>query len=294
MVTFKSIFRLFYSIQAISISYLLAEKISCIVGIFIFISRENFMLSWVEHKNLKFYNFGVRYACVTSQWKLATLYTSNCSDTLNLLICFNPFLPSGFFYYNSLDLSISNIRGVWLDFINTMFYRNLCIYANSVDPDQTPRSAASELGLRCLQMTLLWDARLYWVKLNMPSRVILALQSQCCGSTSVTFDRLHYATTSFNSSRIPRIGCIACLKRQSFDMKKGKKHWSLKSLLSLKATRHYKLRLKSMHPFKSYWGETISLPRILPQQQKLSLKRAITWPKFCGWLPISNLTCILQ
>ena len=36
--------------------------------------------------------------------------------------------------------------------------------ANSVDPDQTPRSAASDLGLYCLLMSLLWDARLKWVQ----------------------------------------------------------------------------------------------------------------------------------
>ena len=30
------------------------------------------------------------------------------------------------------------------------------------------------------------------------------------------------------------------------------------------------------------------------QQQNLSRKRAITQPKFGGWLPISNLTCSLQ
>ena len=35
--------------------------------------------------------------------------------------------------------------------------------ANSVDPDQTPRSAASDLGLQCLPVYLLWDARLKWV-----------------------------------------------------------------------------------------------------------------------------------
>ena len=35
---------------------------------------------------------------------------------------------------------------------------------NSVDPDQTPHSAASDLGLHCLPMSLLWDARLKWVK----------------------------------------------------------------------------------------------------------------------------------
>ena len=32
-------------------------------------------------------------------------------------------------------------------------------HAISVDPDQTPRSAASDLGLHCLQMSLMWDAR---------------------------------------------------------------------------------------------------------------------------------------
>ena len=38
--------------------------------------------------------------------------------------------------------------------------------ANSVNPDQTPRSAASDLGLHCLPMSLLWDVRLKWVKLR--------------------------------------------------------------------------------------------------------------------------------
>ena len=37
------------------------------------------------------------------------------------------------------------------------------INANSVDPDQTPRSAASDLGLHCLPMSNLWDARHKWV-----------------------------------------------------------------------------------------------------------------------------------
>ena len=36
--------------------------------------------------------------------------------------------------------------------------------ANSVGPDQMPRSAASELGLHCLPMSLLWNARRKWVK----------------------------------------------------------------------------------------------------------------------------------
>ena len=38
------------------------------------------------------------------------------------------------------------------------------LFANSGDPDQTPRSAASDLGLHCLPSTLLHVSRLQWVK----------------------------------------------------------------------------------------------------------------------------------
>ena len=38
--------------------------------------------------------------------------------------------------------------------------------ANSVDPDQTPQNAASDLGLYCLPMSILWDAGLKWVKVQ--------------------------------------------------------------------------------------------------------------------------------
>ena len=37
------------------------------------------------------------------------------------------------------------------------------LFANSGDPDQTPRSAASDLGLHCLPITLLRVSRLQWV-----------------------------------------------------------------------------------------------------------------------------------
>ena len=36
----------------------------------------------------------------------------------------------------------------------TMFYSNTCSNANSVDPDQTPHSVASDLGLHCLPMSI--------------------------------------------------------------------------------------------------------------------------------------------
>ena len=39
-------------------------------------------------------------------------------------------------------------------------------FANSGDPDQTLRSAASDLGLQCLPITLLRVSRLQWVKIH--------------------------------------------------------------------------------------------------------------------------------
>ena len=38
------------------------------------------------------------------------------------------------------------------------------LFANSGDPDQTPHSVASDLGLHCLPVTLLGVSRLQWVK----------------------------------------------------------------------------------------------------------------------------------
>ena len=38
------------------------------------------------------------------------------------------------------------------------------LFANSEDPDQMPCSAASDLGLHCLSLTLLGVSRLQWVK----------------------------------------------------------------------------------------------------------------------------------
>ena len=35
--------------------------------------------------------------------------------------------------------------------------------ANSVDTDQMLQNVVSDLGLHCLQMSLLWDARQKWV-----------------------------------------------------------------------------------------------------------------------------------
>ena len=41
--------------------------------------------------------------------------------------------------------------------------------ANSVDPDQMPRSAASDLGLHYMHIFLLLDARRWWVNCGLYS-----------------------------------------------------------------------------------------------------------------------------
>ena len=71
-----------------------------------------------------------------------------------------PFTPSGLFYLNILDRSISSKRGIYLVLLLLYFNKEIPVQnANSVDPDQTPRSSASDLGLHCLPTSLLWDSR---------------------------------------------------------------------------------------------------------------------------------------
>ena len=67
-------------------------------------------------------------------------------------------MPGGLFYINSLDRHISNIRSVWSVFILSCFITIPILNVNGVDTDQTPRSAASDLGLHTLPMSLLWNA----------------------------------------------------------------------------------------------------------------------------------------
>ena len=70
-------------------------------------------------------------------------------------------MTNDFFYLNSLDRYISNRRSVCLVLSLPCFIDIPVFNANSVDRDQTPRS---DLGLHCLQMSLVWDARHKWFK----------------------------------------------------------------------------------------------------------------------------------
>ena len=58
-----------------------------------------------------------------------------------------------------MDWSISTFKGYLVCLVCISFTEFPAFNANSIDPDQTPRSAASDLGLHCLPMSLLWDAR---------------------------------------------------------------------------------------------------------------------------------------
>ena len=58
-------------------------------------------------------------------------------------------------------------------YIFSFYFKYIFLLENSVDADQTPRSAASDLGLHCLPMSKKKkkkkkkrDARLIWVNCN--------------------------------------------------------------------------------------------------------------------------------
>ena len=68
-------------------------------------------------------------------------------------ILINPHLPSGPAHPYQLDGFISNFRGVWCGFSFLFYFEYIFLLANSEDPDQTPRPAASDHGLHCLPMS---------------------------------------------------------------------------------------------------------------------------------------------
>ena len=52
------------------------------------------------------------------------------------------------------------------------------LFANSGDPDQMPCSAASDVGLHCLSVTLLGVSRLQWVNMFVPCAYLNSIL--CC------------------------------------------------------------------------------------------------------------------
>ena len=58
--------------------------------------------------------------------------------------------------------------------------KNSVFNANSVNPDQTLQNAASDPGLHCLPMSILWDASIKWVNKHLfMYRVMYYLSFSC-------------------------------------------------------------------------------------------------------------------
>ena len=73
-------------------------------------------------------------------------------------------MVSGPFHLLTLDRTISNVRDVWSVLLLSGLIEIPIFNANSVDPDQMPHTAASDQGLHCLPMSLLWDTKHIWIK----------------------------------------------------------------------------------------------------------------------------------
>ena len=101
-------------------------------------------------------------------------------------------------------------------------------------------------GWRCPPAYLIWGVDIWLIRFG---RASSNLSDFNCRNKALTAKRLRqgycyfklrkalskfYRRQCLSRTRIPRIGCVACLKRQPFDMKKKKKkqknikkHWSL-------------------------------------------------------------------
>ena len=122
-----------------------------------------FPSSLITKKIAKTWHFGEIHNTIlqmrrTVSGPLLTLKANEQSD-----FKFNPFMPNGLFYLNSLDLFNSNKGDVWLFLLLLCFIETPVLKVNRVDPDQTQHPAASDLDLHCLPMSLLWAARRKWV-----------------------------------------------------------------------------------------------------------------------------------
>ena len=113
------------------------------------VTCSNFILSMKQTKRLPVY---FQETCsVGVQRKSWSYWVYKYTGWVDLR--FNPLMPSQFFYL------------VHCLFLILHFIVNVRVLkANSVAQDQTPRSAASDLGLNSLPTSLLWDAKQIWVK----------------------------------------------------------------------------------------------------------------------------------
>ena len=87
------------------------------------------------------------------------------SGTQSVFLTLNPFFAE----WTLLPHLLGQVRFYQKGCLGIFYYYNMffeipLLDETRVDLDQMSLSAASDLGLYCLQMSLLWDARLKWVK----------------------------------------------------------------------------------------------------------------------------------
>ena len=87
------------------------------------------------------------------------------------------------------------VSGVLFHF--SFYCEEIFLLANSENPDQTPRSAASDLGLHCLPMSQKWDARLIWV-LN--SKIIYNFSWSCTKVSN--YSEFVFITTALSNYKV--------------------------------------------------------------------------------------------
>ena len=93
------------------------------------------------------------------------MLTRQCnSDTLEPH--FNPLVTNEFSHHYQLGESTFIFRGIRSDFSFLFLFSMKIILANRIAPDETPRFAASHLGLFCLPLSHKKDARLIWVNIS--------------------------------------------------------------------------------------------------------------------------------
>ena len=84
--------------------------------------------------------------------------TCGCGSSSKVkLICFggnNPRMPNGLFYYLFLWTGVCLMKGVFfLSLLLSLILEIPVLNASSVNPDQTPLYAASDLGLHCFPVS---------------------------------------------------------------------------------------------------------------------------------------------
>ena len=71
-------------------------------------------------------------------------------------------LPNELYHCYQLDSSISNVSVVWYYFVILFELQLNILLVNSKDPDQTPHSVASDLGMHCLSLSHNNDEMFIW------------------------------------------------------------------------------------------------------------------------------------